>query len=71
MMASLGGAMGDDDVSLGVVEMEEEATGAGAFVPVCWVDSSEKRAFWDLEGKHIQENYEDDLVTRSISPASA
>jgi len=52
--------MGDDDVSLGVVVMEEEATGAGAFVPVCAVDSSEKRAFWDFEGKHIKKNYEDD-----------
>jgi hypothetical protein len=42
MIATLG-AMGDDDVlSLGVVEVEEEGTGAGAFVPVCWVDSSEK-----------------------------
>jgi len=33
---------GDDVLSLGVVEVEEEATGAWAFVPVCWGDSSEK-----------------------------
>jgi len=64
MTIAMVGAMGDDDVSLGVVE-EEEATGAGAFVPGCLVDSSEKRAFWDLDGKHIQE------ITRTMLSTTA
>lgn len=34
--------MGGDVLSLGVVVVEEEATGVGAFVAVCLVDSSEK-----------------------------
>jgi len=63
MMIATEGAMGDDNVSLGVVE--EGTTGAGAFVPVCLVDSSEKRAFWDLDGKHIQE------ITRSMLSTTA
>lgn len=62
MMIATEGAMGDD-VSLGVVE--EETTGAGAFVPVCLVDSSEKSAFWDLDGKHIQE------ITRTMLSTTA
>lgn len=66
-IAMLGGAMAGGDVSvlLGDV-MEEETTGAGAFVPVCLVDSSEKRAFWDLDGKHIQE-----ITRTTLSTASA
>ena len=66
-IAMLGGAMAGGDVSvlLGDV-MEEETTGAGAFVPVCLVDSSEKRAFWDLDGKHIQE-----ITRMTLSTTSA
>jgi hypothetical protein len=46
--------LGAMDESLGVVV--EMATVSGAFVAggVCLFDSSEERAFWDLDGKHIQ-----------------
>jgi hypothetical protein len=68
-IAMVGGAMGGDDnadVALLLGDgVEEETTGAGAFVPVCLVDSSEKRAFWDLDGKHIQEITRTTLSTTS------